>query len=181
MAATTLTSKQCSFVNNFVAGNNATEAARLAGYSQRSAKQLGSRLTKVDQIQRMVTERRQQDAIRLELKKEHVIAGLLMSVQLARENGTPMPMIRGLVELATLCGFYKATAQQQSDDKKDLRCTPTADLLRKISENGQYRNADGSMMCPAQIDDFYSGLTDAELTALAEGRAVVETRVVMRA
>ncbi len=102
-----LTSRREKFIVEYAECGNATEAARRAGYSPRSAKQLGSRLTKVDLIQRQVAARRQQDAIRLNLRKEDVLAGLLQSVALGRVNGQAMPMIRGLVELAKLCGFYE--------------------------------------------------------------------------
>lgn len=106
MTSTELTPRRVKFISEYANCGNATEAARRAGYSQRSAKQLGSRLTKVDQIQRLVTEKRQQDAIRLELEKEDVLAGLLQVVELGRQNGEPMPVIRALVEVAKLCGFY---------------------------------------------------------------------------
>ncbi len=106
MTSTALTPRREKFIAEYAACGNATEAARRAGYSQRSAKQLGSRLTKVDQIQRLVTEKRQQDVIRLELKKEDVLAGLLQVAEMGRQNGEPMPVIRALVEVAKLCGFY---------------------------------------------------------------------------
>lgn len=106
MTGTPLTPRREKFIAEYAACGNATEAARRAGYSQRSAKQLGSRLTKVDQIQRLVTEKRQQDAIRLELEKEDVLAGLLQVVELGRERGDAAPMVRALVEVAKLCGFY---------------------------------------------------------------------------
>jgi len=107
MRTRALTPRREKFIAEFAVCANATEAARRAGYSHRSAKQLGSRLTKVDLIQRLVTEKRQKDAIRLELKKEDVIASLLRVVELGRERGDAAPVVRALVEVAKLCGFYQ--------------------------------------------------------------------------
>lgn len=136
-----LTPKQEAFAIHFASVNNSAEAARLAGYSHRSAKQLGSRLTKVDQIRRLVAERRQRDAIKLELKKEHVLAGLLESVQLSRKKGEPMPMIRSLVELAKLCGFYdqqvdKVPLSGEAERIKKRYATATDDELLAIMTGG---------------------------------------------
>lgn len=139
-----LTPKQEAFAIHFALMNNSAEAARMAGYSHRSAKQLGSRLTKVDQIQRLVTERRQQDAIKLELKKEHIVAGLLESVQLSREKSEPMPMIRSLVELAKLCGFYdpqvvKVPLSGEAERIKKWYATASDDELLAIMTVGTTR------------------------------------------
>ena len=58
-----LSPKEEKFVNNYVASGNATQAARDAGYSERSARELGHRLlTKVDILER-ITERLQEENV----------------------------------------------------------------------------------------------------------------------
>jgi hypothetical protein len=92
-------------------------------------------------------------------------------------------MITGYREIARMLDFYNPATLKAEQDRRngteDLRYVPSGELCRRMSEEGQFRNGDGSAMTPAQIDPFYKGLTDEELRALAEGRAIVETRVVM--
>ena len=102
-----LTPRQEKFVEHYALCGNAAEAARLAGYSDKSAKVRACRLTKDNRIAAEVAKRRAESAASLELRKEDVISGILSAINMAREQQNPATMISGWVQLAKLCGFYE--------------------------------------------------------------------------
>jgi hypothetical protein len=104
-----LTARQQRFVEEMTVCGNAAEAARRAGYSARSAKVTACRMLTKANLQAAIATKKATLAERLELRKEDVLAGLLRCVQMGREQGEAATMIRGLVELGKLCGFYAGT------------------------------------------------------------------------
>ena len=81
-----LTQKRKSFASNYVLSGNATRAAIEAGYSQRTAKQQGSRLlTNVD-VQTAVETERAGLRKRFDLKADDVLLGLR---QIAEDESAP--------------------------------------------------------------------------------------------
>ncbi len=185
MTGTALTVKQARFCEEYVVCGNAAAAARAAGYRERSARQIGfENLTKHD-IQAAIQARQQALAARLEIDRTAVIAAVLGAIETAKEQGAPSVMITGYREIARMLDFYNPETLKAEQDRRngseDLRYVSSAELHRRVSEEGRFRNPDGSAMTPAQIDPFYQGLSTEELRALAEGRAVVETRVVILA
>ena len=101
-----LTARQEKFVEHCALSGNATEAARLAGYAEKSAKVMACRLTKDNRIAARIALRRAENAAKFEITKEEVIAGILSAIEMAREQQNPAAMISGLVQIAKLCGFY---------------------------------------------------------------------------
>ncbi len=185
MTSTTLTVKQSRFVDDYIINGNATEAARRAGYSERTARQIATENLTKPAIRARIQALQQANATTLELSRQDVMAAILGAIQTAREQRAPVIMIRGFVEIARLCGFYDSASLaaekrlQTAEGSKDVRHVPTAELLRMISHGGEFRNPDGSMMDAGEVDVFYKGLSTAEITALAEGRARIEMRVEM--
>jgi hypothetical protein len=104
---TDLTSRQAKFVDHYVICGNAAEAARLAGYSAKSAKVRACRLTKDNRVAAEIGKRQAENAVQLALTKDDVIAGLLGAINMAREQQNPAAMIGGLVQLGKMCGFYE--------------------------------------------------------------------------
>lgn len=102
-----LTARQEKFVEHCALSGNATEAARLAGYAEKSAKVMACRLTKDNRIAARIALRRAENAAKFEITKEEVIAGILNAIEMAREQQNPAAMISGLVQVAKLCGFYE--------------------------------------------------------------------------
>ena len=178
-----LTPRQARFVDEYVVCGNAAESARKAGYSERSAKVTACRMLTNANLQTVIAAKQAALATRIELKREHVVAGILEGIGDARERHEASTMIRGWVELAKMCGLYGQGGQgvtETVDGKSNFRFMPTAELMRKIADGGVLRNADGSAMRPEQVDAFYQSLETDELVALAEGRARIEMRVVMK-
>lgn len=101
-----LTPRQQRFIDEYIVGGNATEAARRAGYSDRTARQIASEnLSKLD-IQAAIEAARRREAEYWQLQKRDVLAALLGAIQMAKEQVNPAAMIRGLVEIAKLLGYY---------------------------------------------------------------------------
>lgn len=71
-----LTPRQARFVDEYLVDLNASQAARRAGYSSRTADQQGFRLLRNDQVRRGIAARRQQLAEKLHVKQERVLREL---------------------------------------------------------------------------------------------------------
>ena len=76
-----LTPKQACFVGEYLIDLNATQAAIRAGYSERSAKQLGSRLLTNADVQTAVAKDQAEKAEKLGLSQEWVLRRLVQVVE----------------------------------------------------------------------------------------------------
>lgn len=103
-----LTTKQQRFVDEYLIDGNGARAARSAGYSENSARQIATENLSKPYIQTAIAEKRQQTAEKLELRKEHVLVAHIEAINLARVQGQPMAMISGAREIGKLMGFYGA-------------------------------------------------------------------------
>ncbi|MDP1610092.1 MAG: terminase small subunit [Sulfuritalea sp.] len=180
-----LTPKQQRFVDEFIVCGNGSEAARRAGYSERTAYQIAYENMRKPEIQAAIGAYKQAQAEKLELRREHIVAAILQAVEVAQSQSKAGPMISGWREIGKLCGFYdpvslKAEKRQQQEPREVVRGMSSAELLSRVSEDGRFRNPDGSQMRPEQVGEFYTGLTNEELRALADGSGTVVTRVVIR-
>jgi phage terminase small subunit len=113
MGRTALTEKQARFCDQYVICGNAAAAARMAGYPERSARQIGAEnLTKPD-IQAAIRARQRAHAAQLELTRQDVIAAVLEAIRLAREQGVPAVMLRGWIEIAKITGLDKPEPREE--------------------------------------------------------------------
>lgn len=106
MPMSPLTARQEKFVEHYALCGNATEAARLAGYSAKTARVIGQENLLKPAVKQALAAR--QEAFRAELgvTKQDVIAGILSAIQMGREQRNPAVMIQGCVQIAKLLGFY---------------------------------------------------------------------------
>lgn len=118
--------RQAAFVDHVLTGCSATVAAQRAGYSERSARQIATRLMSRAAIRGEIQARQGLDSQRLQLERQDVLAGLLGAIEMAKERQDPASMIRGYVELARLMGFYPATRSVVEVSA----VAPTADMGR---------------------------------------------------
>lgn len=102
-----LSVRQEKFVDHYVLCGNAAEAARLAGYSAKTARVIGPENLTKPAIRSALEVRQRVFREELRIAKEDVIAGLLEAIQLGRSQQNPAAMIAGLVQVAKLCGFYE--------------------------------------------------------------------------
>lgn len=141
MATQILTPKQQKFVDAYVLGGNASEAARVAGYSERTARVIGPENLQKPAVIAALAARQAEYAAELQITKEDVMAGILSAINLARRQENPAAMIQGCNALARICGFFEP-------ERRGI----------EVSVDAQ------------AIGAKFLAMTDAELLALAQGR-----------
>lgn len=179
--ATSLTARQRRFVAEYATCANASEAARRAGYSANGAKVTACRLLTNPNLQTAIAEEKQRQAQKLGIERDDVIAAMNSAFTIAVEQSNPAAMVAAAREIGRLCGFYEPESIRRHNSDGSLKEITHAELLRHLAETGDFRYPDGSLMEDDAVLGFYRRLSHEELLALAEGRAVVETRVVMKA
>ena len=118
-----LSARQEKFVEHYAICSNATEAARLAGYSAKTARVIGSENLLKPAVKEAVEGRQRVFAQELRITKGDVLAGLLNAVNMAHEQQSPGAMISGLVQIAKMLGFYEPEVHKVhlSGDAEKLR------------------------------------------------------------
>lgn len=107
MSATdTLSLKQRRFVDAYLLSGNASEAARRAGYSEKTARVIGPENLQKPAVIAALATRQAAYAAELQITKDDVIAGVLAAIDMARKQENPAAMIQGCNALAKLLGFY---------------------------------------------------------------------------
>ncbi|MBK6357131.1 MAG: terminase small subunit [Betaproteobacteria bacterium] len=102
-----LTSRQEKFVDHYALCGNAAEAARLAGYSEKTARVIGPENLSKPAVKEALQARQQAYQAELGLTKDAVISSILEAIQMGREQKNPAVMIQGCVQLAKMLGFYE--------------------------------------------------------------------------
>ena len=105
MPSTSLTLRRQKFVSEYVETGNATEAARLAGYAERSAHVTGSRLLRNDKVAAAVDVERETLRARTELDQDMLIGELLSLYREARSSGAYSAAARCLAQVAKMSGL----------------------------------------------------------------------------
>ncbi len=122
--------RQNRFVHQYILTGNAAEAARFAGYSERSSRQIGQRLlTKHDTKQQIILLQLEAQK-RLEVERYDVVKGLQESFKTAKEQGDPSSMIAAMAELARLLGLY-SRASEPNDDVSELSLARIQEMTEK--------------------------------------------------
>jgi phage terminase small subunit len=102
-----LSVRQEKVVEHYALCGNAAEAARLAGYSARTARVIGPENLTKPAVKAALAARQQAFQEELKVTKDDVLTGILNAIQLAKEQQNPAAMISGLAQIAKLCGFYE--------------------------------------------------------------------------
>jgi phage terminase small subunit len=95
--------KKAKFVEEYLASGNATEAAKRAGYSRKTAKQSASRLLKDPVVSVTIHEKRQAICAEYQLSRGMLVRMLLDTFSKADSALVRVQVIR---ELARLSGLY---------------------------------------------------------------------------
>jgi hypothetical protein len=139
-----LTRRQARFVDEYLLSGNAAAAARAAGYSVRSARQIAFKNMSKDDIQAALQARQQAQAEEMELTRQDVINALLGAIQTATEQGQPAVMITGWREIARMLGFYepeviRVEPMSGEADRilRQLESLPTSQLLEMAARKRQ--------------------------------------------
>lgn len=107
-----LTAKQLRFIDEYSLSHSASDAARKAGYSIKTAGSIGHENLKKPEILAAIQVRQQIVAKGIEVTKQNILAALLEAIQTAREQRNPAVMVASAREIGKLCGFYSADVQQ---------------------------------------------------------------------
>ena len=102
-----LTPRQEKFAKQYLLTGNGSEAARLAGYSQKTAGQMGYENLKKPEVIDAIRELQAGYAAQLQVTKDDLIAGLFSAIEMGRQQQKPAAIIAGFVQIAKLCGFYE--------------------------------------------------------------------------
>lgn len=138
-----LTTRQGLFVEHYALCGNAAEAARLAGYSVQTARVIGPENLTKPAVKAALQARRRVFQAELEVTRQDVVNGILIAIQMGREQQNPSVMISGLVQIAKMLGFYEP-------DRVSVQL-----------------NSAGS-----HLKAKYEAMTDEQLLAIIEGRDV---------
>ena len=106
MKATKLTTKQLAFVNHYITCRNGAEAARLSGYSEKTARQIATENLSKPDIQAAIAEKQDELKSKLEIDQNRVIGELRASIDVAKEKQDAGTMLRGWCEIAKMLGLY---------------------------------------------------------------------------
>jgi phage terminase small subunit len=137
-----LTPRQRLFVDEYVLCNNASEAARRAGYSEKTAGAIATENLQKPAIRQAIAALRSDNAARLDLTRQDVLAGILEAIEMARVMADPAAMLAGYRDLARMCGFNEPEVHR-------VEASPSA----------------------SAVVARFVAMTDDELAALVSGRA----------
>lgn len=132
---TQLTSRQQKFVDSYVLSGNASDAARRAGYSEKTARVIGPENLQKPAVIAAVAARQAEYAAEFQITKDDVIAGLLAAIDMARKQENPAVMIQGCSTLAKMLGFFSPEVSRvemgvdRSGMKARMLALSDADLL----------------------------------------------------
>ena len=109
-----LTSKQATFINEYLVDLNATQAAIRAGYSKRTAGQIGDENLRKPQIAKAIQESMSQRAERTEISSELVVRGILQVIRRCEGSGEAFDAtqaLRGYELLGKHLGVFGSRAE----------------------------------------------------------------------
>lgn len=129
--APALTLKQEAFVREYLVDLNAAAAARRAGYSERSARQIATENLSKPAIQQAIEEGYARRAERTEMDQDWVVAQLRQTQAEARARGQFGPATKGLELLGKHQGMFSDKTPEKSPS--DLVGTPLEIVLRGLS------------------------------------------------
>jgi phage terminase small subunit len=136
-----LTIRQERFAAVYAISGVAAAAARVAGYSERSARQIGFENLTKPYIKAAIAAKEAELAQKIEIDRDTVVAGIFGAMADARSRGDAGTVIRAWCEVARLTGL----------DKPET-------VKRVISAGGE------------ALRSKFEALSDEELLAIAEGR-----------
>lgn len=105
-----LTLRQARFVDEYPFCGNGSEAARRAGYSEKTAKEIASQNLTKPAVAAAIEARQAEYRAVLQITKQDVIGGVLGAINMAREQNDPASMIQGAMALARMLGYIAPSA-----------------------------------------------------------------------
>jgi len=101
-----LTARQARFVELYLETGNGTDAATKAGYEVGSAHVTASRMLRNANVSEAIAARRNELSDIFRIRRQDVVAALLLAIERAKVQGNPAAEITGWREVAKMLGFY---------------------------------------------------------------------------
>ena len=123
-----LTPKQQRFVEEYLIDLNATQAAIRAGYSEKTAKEIGSENLTKPNIAKAIQEAQESLSNKTQLTVDIVVHGLLKEAQDYAEGSTQSARVAAWAHLGKHLGMFKDKLEHDISD-------PLKELLQRASGN----------------------------------------------
>ena len=123
-----LTPKQQRFVEEYLIDLNATQAAIRAGYSEKTAKEIGSENLTKPNIAKAIQEAQESLSNKTQLTVDIVVQGLLKEAQDYAEGSTQSARVSAWAHLGKHLGMFKDKLEHDISD-------PLKELLQRASGN----------------------------------------------
>lgn len=125
-----MTPKQEKFVEEYCVDRNATQAAIRAGYSEKTAGQVGFENLKKPDIAEAIKQRLHEHAENCGVSKESITRELDMAYAVAMKSGQASAMVAATTQKAKLHGLSFDPAEQEEDDY-----IPLHERLKRLKQN----------------------------------------------
>ncbi len=123
-----LTPKQQRFVEEYLIDLNATQAAIRAGYSEKTAKEIGSENLTKPNIAKAIQEAQESLSNKTQLTVDMIVNGLLKEAQDYAEGSTQSARVSAWAHLGKHLGMFKDKLEHDISD-------PLKELLQRASGN----------------------------------------------
>lgn len=123
-----LTPKQQRFVEEYLIDLNATQAAIRAGYSEKTAKEIGSENLTKPNIAKAIAEAQEKLSNKAQVTVEMVVQGLLNEAKDLSEGSTQSARVSAWAHLGKHLGMFKDKLEHDISD-------PLKELLQRASGN----------------------------------------------
>ncbi|WP_180048678.1 terminase small subunit [Acinetobacter sp. YH12144] len=124
-----LTPKQQRFIEEYLIDLNATQAAIRAGYSEKTAEQLGYQLLQKTSVLKAIEEAKNQVSKRTELTVDMVVSGLLKEAQDYAEGSTQSARVSAWAHLGKHLGMFKDKIEHSGPNGGDINVTITRRVI----------------------------------------------------
>ena len=109
-AVAKLTPRRQRFADEYVLCGSGAEAARRAGYSEKTARAIAAELLTKPDVLSAIQALKAQNAAAFDVTRQDVIGGVLEAIAMARAAGDPGAMLTGLRDLSRMMGFNEPEA-----------------------------------------------------------------------
>ena len=125
-----LTPKQQRFVEEYLIDLNATQAAIRAGYSEKTAKEIGSENLTKPNIAKAITEAQEKLSNKAQVTVEMVVQGLLNEAKDLSEGSTQSARVSAWAHLGKHLGMFKDKIEHSGDPNNPINMS-----LKVVFEN----------------------------------------------
>ena len=124
-----LTPKQQRFVEEYLIDLNATQASIRAGYSEKTAKEIGSENLTKPNIAKAIAEAQEKLSNKAQVTVEMVVQGLLNEAKDLSEGSTQSARVSAWAHLGKHLGMFKDKIEHTGKDGGDINVTITRRII----------------------------------------------------